>query len=367
MILKDNLIDISISKIKKMLITKTIKGKEYYYIKISKNNYTYLSPKQVTNEQLKTNFCHIIFKIFIDTINILYESQNNIKTKFITKKDKVILAYLLFSYQASLKKFNRNDLEKYKDAFFTKYVYGTTSIEGNTYSLRETDLTLNDGLTVSGKEKREFYEIENYSKLKEEFENKENIEISVELIKKIHKILLNNIDDNTKGNFRRIDVGIRGADFQPTPYIFIDDEINKLLKWFNKNKRKIHPVELFGIFHQKFEEIHPFIDGNGRVGRELLRIMLSNAGLPTVFIDNKNREEYLKCLDAGNKGNYKEIVRFILNNLFTVHEELIELSKKQLNINEEQLSSICNKCINKDKCNKSMKKFRTIFKTSLEN
>ena len=247
---------------------------------------------------------------------------------------------------------NNYDINRYEKEVYTKYVYGTTSIEGNTYSLQETNLTLNEGLTISGKEKREFYEIENYNQLKKYIDNLNSISFDLKLVKKIHSIIMDNIDDEHKGIFRKIDVGIIGTEFEPIPHEFIEDELNKLFDWFKDNTFKIHPIELASIFHQKFEEIHPFNDGNGRVGRELLRLMLMTNNYPTIYIDNKYREEYLKSIQEGNNNNYRPICRVIFKNLIDVHKVLIKSAKEKFDI-----AKICEKCEMKKICEKTADRY----------
>ena len=353
----------SIEKIKKNLNIKTVNGKKYYYLKpirfiihtpkfkgkFSKD--AYVCPTEISDENLRGKFCLARKKINFEINKFLIKTTTKYITwEYLDEPQIKQLEILRFGYIILLKEFDNSELVRYEEALYTQYVFGTTNIEGNTYTLRETELTLNEGLTVGGKEKREFYEIENYGKLKKYLDTIKSIKINEELIKKIHKIIMENIDDDAAGHFRKVNVGIRGSIFEPVPGIFVEEEINKLIIWYNKNKLKIHPVELASTFHQKFEEIHPFTDGNGRVGRELLRIILKNNGFPTIFIGPKEREEYLKALDTGNSGDLKPINNFTVNNLIKVHKNLIIKSKIELKNSEKE---ICTKCENINECKKN--------------
>lgn len=341
--------------IKKQLVIKTINKKKYYYyktkfgvespyLKRSKHQTTYVCPVNYNDEQIRACFCHAKMKLFGEMLKFFYETTlKNYKIKLITKKKIQLLEFLRFAYSTLLRGINKPDMEKYEDAVYTKYVYGTTSIEGNTYTLRETDLTLNEGLTIGGKEAREFHEIENYAKWKEFIQKQKNVKFDIPFIKKIHSIILDNIDNNAAGSFRMINVGIRGSDFVPTPGILVETEMEKLMKWLNTHYGRMYPIELASIFHQKFEEIHPFLDGNGRVGREILRLMLKDEGFPTIFVSNQNREDYLKSLDKGNKRDFRPLTRFIIKNLLEVHTELIEKSRSEMRKNEEGAKK-CKEC-----------------------
>lgn len=316
------------------IFTKTIKGNDYYYIKVDtpivKKEY-YVGAYTKDKVKLEEYFNSLVIKMYLDLLYIIFKENKKLyKSKYITDNEYLELELIRTTYNEHLKQFSKSDLENYEEVSYTKYVYGTTNIEGNTYTLRETELTLNEGITVGGKKLREFYEIRNYAELKEYLSRKKSITFDILLIKKIHSFILKNIDDNYAGEFRKVDVGIRGTEFSPLPAIFVEDEIEKLIKWFNNNKEKMYPVELVAIFHQRFEEIHPFIDGNGRVGRELVRLMLKEYGFPSIFIGPKNREEYLKSIDIGNSGDYKKIVHFFVNCILEMNIKMLTESVKEI-------------------------------------
>ncbi|MCK5040185.1 MAG: Fic family protein [Candidatus Aenigmarchaeota archaeon] len=343
---KNNAIkDVSIEKLKKQLVVKKIKGKEYYYsrakinidlgqYRVIKQKESYLCPVDSCDFELERCYVAVRKKLFSEFFDFLYDfSKKTYSSEYIGEKERKLLEILRFGYNILLKEYGDSDLKRYENSVYVKYVYGTTSIEGNTYTLRETDLTLNEGLTVGGKEKREFYEIENYGKLKKYQESVKKIDINIRFIRKLHSLIMDNIDANSAGEFRRIDVGLTGTEYEPIPSLFVEEEMEKLVDWYKKNENMIHPVELASLFHQRFEEIHPFIDGNGRVGRELIRLMLEKNKYPTIFIDRTKREEYLKSLDEGNDGKHKRLVKFIVDDLLAVHDRLLNNAGKSLGEN----------------------------------
>jgi Fic family protein len=125
---------------------------------------------------------------------------------------------------------------------------------------------------------------------------------------------MRDIDEFTLGVFRRIEVAIRGSNFKPVPAIFIEEEIEKLIEWFQDHKNKMHPVELALRCHVRFEEIHPFTDGNGRVGREIFNYIVNRAGYPSLNFDIFKRDNYLDGLELANNGDFKPISEYINNN-----------------------------------------------------
>jgi Fic family protein len=76
-----------------------------------------------------------------------------------------------------------------------------------------------------------------------------------------------------------------------------------LLKWYNENKNKLHPLVLGAVFHHKFEKIHPFFDGNGRTGRMLFNYILIKNNYPPIIIHRKTRTGYLEALKTADKSN----------------------------------------------------------------
>jgi fido (protein-threonine AMPylation protein) len=212
-------------------------------------------------------------------------------------------------YQSFLSKLYPNDLEKYKEEFEVRYVHNTTAIEGNTLTLKETALVLDQGLAPKTKELREIHEVENYKRLRE-FINKYKGGITVKFMCKLHKFIQRNIDDDGAGCIRRIPVGITGSKWEPPPAIVVEEELDILLDWYNENKKSMHPVELAGLFHHKYLQIHPFKDGNGRVARELLNFILERNDYPPIVIPVSRRQEYMEFLEEADNGDVVSLLRF---------------------------------------------------------
>lgn len=95
--------------------------------------------------------------------------------------------------------------------------------------------------------------------------------------------------------------------FDATPGHFVKREMDLLLKWYNKNKEKLHPFVLAVIFHHKFEKIHPFMNGNSRAGRMILNYILFRNNYPSVIVHNKSRSEYFSALGKADENNLTEV------------------------------------------------------------
>jgi len=223
-------------------------------------------------------------------------------------------------YDVIFKNLSEFEKEEFSKTFFTKYVHGTTAIEGNTFNEDETRKLLATGRTVENKTVNETLEISNYITVRKYFE-KYTSGITENLIKNIHVILMVGMTDSygrqlVIGKYRTSAVRLRDINFIPSSPELIPDNIYYLIQEYNDGiKNNIHPTEMAAYFHQRFEEIHPFSDGNGRVGREILNYMLKRHGYPQIYMGEKQQSTYFSALEKGNQQDYKPLFDFIIQRI----------------------------------------------------
>lgn len=187
------------------------------------------------------------------------------------------------------------EAERLKEEFVVEYTYNSNAIEGNTLTLRETDLVLR-GLTIEQKPLKDHMEAVGH---KEAFDFvselvKENVPISESIIKQIHYLVLADKRED-RGVYRRVPVRIMGAQHEPVQPYLIEPKMEHLLHDFVE--RKEHIVTKLARFHIEFEGIHPFIDGNGRTGRLLVNFELLKKGYPPIDIKFADRVSYYNAFD----------------------------------------------------------------------
>ena len=187
------------------------------------------------------------------------------------------------------------ELERLNEEFTVEYTYNSNAIEGNTLTLRETDLVLR-GLTIDQKPLKDHLEAVSH---KEAFDYvrelvKENAPMTESTIKKIHYLVLADKKDD-RGVFRRVPVRIMGAHHEPVQPYLIEPKMEQLLLEYAASEE--HIVTRLARFHIEFEGIHPFIDGNGRTGRLLVNLELMKAGYPPIDIKFTDRAAYYKAFD----------------------------------------------------------------------
>ncbi len=191
--------------------------------------------------------------------------------------------------------FTEGELERLNEEFIVEYTYNSNAIEGNTLTLRETDMVLR-GLTIDRKPLKDHMEAVGH---KEAFDYvsslvKENKPISESVIKQIHYLVLADKKDD-RGVYRRVPVRIMGAAHEPVQPYLIESKMEQLLHDYNSSSE--HIIPRLARFHIEFEGIHPFIDGNGRTGRLLVNLELMKAGYPPIDIKFTDRVSYYNAFD----------------------------------------------------------------------
>jgi Fic family protein len=187
------------------------------------------------------------------------------------------------------------EVARLNEEFIVEYTYNSNAIEGNTLTLRETDMVLR-GLTIDRKPLKDHMDAVGH---KEAFEFvselvKDNVPMSESIIKQIHYLVLADKKED-RGVYRRIPVHIMGAQHEPVQPYLIESKMEQLLHDFAESKE--HIVTKLARFHIEFEGIHPFIDGNGRTGRLLVNLELMKAGYPPIDIKFTDRIAYYNAFD----------------------------------------------------------------------
>jgi len=204
-------------------------------------------------------------------------------------------------------------LRNLEEVYQVEWTYNSNAIEGNTLSLLETKLVLEEGLTIGGKKLREHFEVINHSGAIHFVRDlvDRQIELSEYIIKSLHQLVLKNIDDENAGRYRQNNVGVSGSKHIPPHYMVVAEQMEKLIDWYLKEQDQLHPIELAARFHFQYVYIHPFVDGNGRTARLLMNLILMKNGFPPAIVkaESSSRAAYYTSLEAASTQN--EIGDFI--------------------------------------------------------
>ncbi len=200
-------------------------------------------------------------------------------------------------------------LVKIKEALSVEWTYNSNAIEGNTLSLQETHVILNDGMTIGGKSMREHFEAHNHDKAIHYVSKlvEADAPFSSRVILDIHEIVLSNIEDHYAGRLRTGGVRINGANFTPPNARKVPDMLDQLVEYILLNPDDLDIMSLASVFHHRFIWIHPFFDGNGRTARLVMNLLLMKAGFPPAIILRNDRKKYYTALNRANNGDYSKI------------------------------------------------------------
>ena len=214
-------------------------------------------------------------------------------------------------------------LKKIEDALAIEYTYESNRIEGNTLTLQETELVVNEGVTIAGKSMREHLEAINHAEaidyIKDFAHN--SVEISERTIKEIHALVLHGINRDNAGRYRSVPVMISGSrHIPPQPYLIGKLMEDFMIRYREMEADKVHPVLIAAYLHDELVRIHPFIDGNGRTSRLLMNLYLLRNGYVIVNFKGNTEDKisYYKALERNTRKPFKSSLQKRKMHLFVV-------------------------------------------------
>ena len=208
-------------------------------------------------------------------------------------------------------------LNRIRENLALEWTYNSNSIEGNTLTLRETQLIIPDGLTVKGKSLREHFEAHNHDRAIDLLYSLVNQDTQIRCIDflSLHALVLRSIEEEFAGRIRNGAVRITGANFTPPAANKLSDLLDELVDFVNQNPLGLNIIELATVFHHKFVWIHPFFDGNGRTVRLAMNLILMRTGFPPAIILKNDRRKYYDALNQANGGNYEKLLLLMIQAL----------------------------------------------------
>lgn len=211
-------------------------------------------------------------------------------------------------------------------------VYNSNAIENSTLTLEDTEKILAGGHINRKVNVREIYEAKNLANITENLLKKKLHKFNIKLILDIHKTLLTNINDSIAGRFRSGKEWVRLGNHMGANPKFVNILMKELVDEYNKNKSRYF-LDSIARFHAEFETIHPFVDGNGRIGRVLINLQLMKAGLPPIIIQNKSKHtEYYSLFNnyptSMKFGGFTQLFALLLQE--SLHKRITIMSAKKI-------------------------------------
>ena len=228
-------------------------------------------------------------------------------------------------YREIKKSLDKKDWTDVKKRFVANFVFESNALEGNSLTLKNFSDIVFENKVHGEADFREVYDARNsYGVFSKLFTSTRDID--EDFILWLHKSIMKNIDER-KG-YKKIPNILVGRKLELAKPEDVPAEMKKLISWYNENSLKMHPLELALKFHHKFERIHPFADGNGRVGRMLMDYILIKRGYFPIIIRKTQRNRYIHALEAADSGQYVPLIRFGLEKAKETYRKFFEVYYK---------------------------------------
>lgn len=246
-----------------------------------------------------------------------------------TTKNKI---ELLQKQYATLAKGNEALLKEIALAEIPEMVYNSNAIENSTLTLEDTEKILARSSLDRKVSIMEIFEAKNLAKITENLLEKNTAYLTIKLILNLHKTLLMQIDDHIAGRFRSGKEWVRVGNHLGANPQFVPTLMQELVDGYNQNKIGYF-LDAIAHFHAEFETIHPFMDGNGRMGRVLINLQLMNAGFPPIIIQNKNKHSayyslFTQYQSTMNFGGFTQLFALLLQE--AMHKRINMLTAKRI-------------------------------------
>ncbi|MFY9402652.1 MAG: Fic family protein [Candidatus Omnitrophota bacterium] len=226
----------------------------------------------------------------------------------------------------ALRPFSNEMNHQIKEYFRIGLTYSSNALEGNSLTISETKVVIEDGLTIAGKPLKDHYEATGHS---DAFDHMYALAtgktITEEDIKKLHALFYHRIKEEDAGVYRNLQVIISGSKYPlPTPEA-LQGLMQKFIKSLSRLKKDNHPVSYAARLHKEFVFIHPFVDGNGRVARLLMNVALMQAGYIIAIIPPLKRSEYISALEKAHK-NDTDFIKLIASCVYETQNDLLRMA-----------------------------------------
>ena len=231
----------------------------------------------------------------------------------------------------SFRPLSENILKQIKAYFKISFTYTSNAIEGNTLSLSETKIIIEDGITIGGKPVKDHLEVigqaNAYDLLFDIAQNEKDI--TEQTILKLHHMLYNNIDEAKSGKYRDCNVLITGSEYELPKHDKLSELMQEFCAEIPVKKENLHPVEFSAWLHERLVSIHPFIDGNGRTARLIMNLALLQAGYNIITIPPVVRNDYIFGLqEAQLKNNIQPFTNFISEMVLEAQKEYLRIIER---------------------------------------
>lgn len=311
------------------------KGKSYLYLdrSVRINNKVmkvsrFLGKKgEISEEEIKKAKKEFSIEANGDMLNLIMKqiSSRYIFSYPLTIEEIRKLEEMNLKYWKIRESLGKQDWEDIKKRFVANFVFESNALEGNSLTLKNFSEIVFENKVINSADLREVNDAKNsYTVFSKLFSSRS--EITEPFIINLHKKIMTNIDN--RAGYKKIPNIILGRNIRLASPEEVTARMKELIAWYDKNKNMLYPLELAFKFHHKFEQIHPFADGNGRVGRMLLNYILIKNRYYPIIIRKTQRNRYLKALQAADNNAFIPMLRFALEKSKETYRKFFEVYYK---------------------------------------
>jgi len=244
-----------------------------------------------------------------------------------TKKEIEKLESIRVDYKHLMRGLSKKQLKDAFDRFTVNFTYESNAIEGNSLTLKDVAIVIFENMAIEGKDLREIYETRNLRNVMDLVRGGK-FDITHKDITQMHELLMRDIDTAT--GYKRVPNYIVGRGLETTPPEHVESKMDDLISWYEDSIERMHPLSVSAIFHGRFERIHPFEDGNGRVGRALSNVILMKNKYPPLIIRKSQRLSYMKALEDYDNGFDWNLKRLFLRRFKDTYRKFFEVYVRYL-------------------------------------
>jgi Fic family protein len=291
----------------KFIRKKTVSGKDYYYFEFRlKINNERIYRSHYLGKELPENIGQIIQENFATIANAVEAALPKKFKEFFKPKSLLVLEKNRFWYQSLQTDVFKKELMLFKRLFTILFLLNSNKSEGSTAKQEDYE---NFKKNKKPKTLKEIEVFNSYAAMNYAFSPA--FKWDQKSIKKVHALLLNRISPEIAGQFKKQDIVVFNQ--ETTPWKEVRSKMTELLQWFKEQKKTAYPPKLALEFHHRFEAIHPFEDGNGRVGRLMLNAYLLEHGYMPVIFFTQNHESYCNAISNARNGREKKLAHYLID------------------------------------------------------
>ena len=292
---------------------KAVDGREYYYLQHTVR----------TSEGVQAREKYLGTKLPSD----VEAAKRDFLTEIYRERWYPLLDQVHLNYQKEKRTLPHSAIQKRDRQFSVKFTYDTNRIEGSKLTYRETADLLEKGLSPSQKPIEDIKEAEAHDRVfNEALRHKKGL--SMQTILMWHTKLFEETKPDIAGRVRTHQMAISGSQFMPPSPVEVQPLLREFYRWYDRNKRSMHPVELAAEVHLRFVTIHPFVDGNGRMSRLLMNFVLNRHGFPLLNIPYKGRRGYYTALERSQvKENDSTFIQWLFRRYLKEYSAYVKIKK----------------------------------------